>query len=374
MRTSKTGFTRRDFLRTSAVFGGAIVLGAPVTRFVSPVHAAISSVPVVDRLTVTALVDAYFDLLAKDEQRPSMRIQRGRGLIHAQHGLSLFLESQRGGETHHVMLDYGWTPASLMNNLKILNVDTSRVQALIVSHGHSDHFGGLMEFLKERRQSMPKDLPLYAGGDDAFCQRWIKGPGGRRASFGVLDRAGIEAAGVKIKVVPKGEVVAGHGFTSGVIERTSGEKVLPNTIVEIGQVGANGCSGTQHAEHFSPEELKGNFLFDHHWGEHVTAYHVKNRGLVVMTSCGHAGLVNSVRQAQKASGVEKVHAVMGGFHLAPADEDYVAGIIDSLVKEVNPDYVVPMHCSGATFAYLMARKHPEKLVTAFVGSRYIFGA
>lgn len=369
-----SGFTRRDFLRRSATVGGVVLLGAPATRFISPVHASISDVPVVDRLMVTALVDAYFDLLAKDEERASMQVKRGRGLIHAQHGLSLFLESERGGEIKHAMLDYGWTPGALMNNLNVLGVETDKVEALIVSHGHSDHFGGLMEFLKERRAGMPKDLPLYIGGDDAFCQRWISGPGGKRTSFGVLDRAGLEEAGVDIVVAESGAVVAGHGFTSGVIERTSGEEVLPNTIVEIGEIGANGCTGSQHAEHFTEEELKGNFLFDAHWGEHVTAYHVKDRGLVVMTSCGHAGLVNSVRQAQKASGIEKVHAVMGGFHLAPAEPDYVEGVIDSLVSEVNPDYVVPMHCSGATFAYIMSQKYPDKLVTSFVGTRYMFGA
>lgn len=374
MDNTGNSYTRRDFLRTGAVLGGVVVLGAPLAPFASPARASLSNVPVVDRLTVTGLVDAYFDLLARNEQRPTMQVKRGRGLIHAQHGLSLFLESTRGGETKHAMLDFGWTPAALMNNLKILGVNTDRVEALVVSHGHADHFGGLIEFLKERRPAMRKDLPLYVGGDDAFCQRWIAGPGGKRASFGALDRAGIQAAGVNIVMAEKGAVVAGHAFTSGVIERTSKEKVLPNTIVEIGPVGANGCTGAQHATHFTAEELKGNFLFDAHWGEHVTAYHVKDRGLVVMTSCGHAGLVNSVRQAQKASGVQKVHAVMGGFHLAPADEDYVAGVIDSLIKEVNPDYVVPMHCSGATFSYVMARKHPEKLVSAFVGTRYVFGA
>lgn len=373
MRTGKS-YTRRDFLRMGTVFGGAVVLGVRGTRFISPVHAGLSGVPVVDRLTVTVVVDAYFDLLAKDEQRPTMQVKRGRGLIHAQHGLSLFLDSTRGNETKHAVLDYGWTPAAMMNNLKVLGVDTDRVEALVLSHGHADHFGGLIGFLEERRARMRKDLPLFVAGDDTFCQRWIAGPGGKRVSFGVLDRTGIEAGGVRIVVAEKGAVIAGHGFTSGVIERTSKEKVLPNTIVEIGQVGSNGCTGSQHAAHFTPEELKGNFLFDYHWGEHVTAYHVKDRGLVVMTSCGHAGLVNSVRQAQKTSGIQNVHAVMGGFHLAPAEEDYVADIVDSLVREINPDYVVPMHCSGAPFTYVMARKYPEKLVTSFVGSRYIFGA
>lgn len=106
-----------------------------------------------------------------------------------------------------VILDYGWTPAALMNNLKVLGVNTDRVEALVVSHGHADHFSGLVEFLKERRSAMRPDLPLYIGGDDAFCQHWIVGPGGKRVNFGTLDRAGIEAAGVKIVVAEKGAVL-----------------------------------------------------------------------------------------------------------------------------------------------------------------------
>jgi 7,8-dihydropterin-6-yl-methyl-4-(beta-D-ribofuranosyl)aminobenzene 5'-phosphate synthase len=367
-------FSRRDFLRTSAVFGGAVLLGAPLARFVSPAHAGLSSVPVVDRLDVTVVVDAYYDLLAADEERPQIAVRRARGPVHAQHGLSLFLESRRGAETKHVMLDFGWTPDALMHNLKLLGIDTGATDALVVSHGHADHFGGLMKFVEQHPEDRRRGMPLYLGGDDALCHRWSRRPDGSRASFGVLDRPGLEAAGIDLRVVPGGEVVAGHGFTSGVIERSSPEEVIANTLVEVGERDGVGCAGEQHQAHFSAEELKGNFLFDHHWGEHVTAYHVKDRGLVVMTSCGHAGLVNSVRQAQKASGIEKVHAVMGGFHLAPAQPDYVGRVIDLLVAEANPDYIVPMHCSGANFSHLVAQKYPDKLVNSYLGTRYVFGA
>jgi 7,8-dihydropterin-6-yl-methyl-4-(beta-D-ribofuranosyl)aminobenzene 5'-phosphate synthase len=366
-------FSRRDFLRTGAVLGGAVLLG-PVTRFISPAHASLSSVPVVDRLDVHVAVDAYYDLLAADEERPALDVKRTRGPVHAQHGLALFLESRRGSESRHVMLDFGWTPDALVHNLNLMGLDAANLtDALVVSHGHADHFGGLMKFVELQPEGKRRGMPLYLGGDDALCHRWSRRPDGSRREFGVLDRPGLEAAGIDVTVAPGGAVVAGHGFTSGVIERSSPEEVLGNTLVEVGERDGVGCSGEQHHAHFSEEELKGNFLFDHHWGEHVTAYHVKDRGLVVMTSCGHAGLVNSVRQAQAASGIDKVHAVMGGFHLAPAKSDYVEKIIDLLVAEADPDYIVPMHCSGANFSNLMARKYPERLVNSYVGTRYIFG-
>ena len=92
-----------------------------------------------------------------------------------------------------------------------------------------------------------------------------------------------------------------------------------------------------------------------------------------MTSCGHAGLINSIKQAQAVSGVQKVHAVMGGFHLAPAEAAYVAKEVQALKDEIDPDYIMPMHCSGATFTQMVSREMPDKLIMSYVGTRYIFG-
>src|SRR5260370_1245452 len=72
---------------------------------------------------------------------------------------------------------------------------------------------------------------------------------------------------------------------------------------------------------------------------------MKDRGLVVISSCGHAGIINSVRQIQKSTGIEKVHAVVGGWHLAPYPDEIIAKTVETL-KEINPDYLIPMHCTG----------------------------
>jgi len=77
----------------------------------------------------------------------------------------------------------------------------------------------------------------------------------------------------------------------------------------------------------------------------------------VLTSCSHRGVVNIVKRAQAVSGVAKVHAVMGGFHLAPFKEDYVRQTIAGL-KEIDPDYVVPMHCTGEPFWDLARAEMP----------------
>jgi 7,8-dihydropterin-6-yl-methyl-4-(beta-D-ribofuranosyl)aminobenzene 5'-phosphate synthase len=145
--------------------------------------------------------------------------------------------------------------------------------------------------------------------------------------------------------------------------------VLPNTLVEPGQHDGAGCQ----AEHFTAEERAGKIVPDLHRDEHATCYVVKDRGLVVITSCGHTGFVNTVETARRVSGVNKLHALIGGVHLGPAPKDYVAQAVAEL-KKLDPDVVIPMHCSGANFIDAMRQQMPEKLVLSSVGSRFTFGA
>jgi 7,8-dihydropterin-6-yl-methyl-4-(beta-D-ribofuranosyl)aminobenzene 5'-phosphate synthase len=92
-----------------------------------------------------------------------------------------------------------------------------------------------------------------------------------------------------------------------------------------------------------------------------------------LTSCSHRGVVNAVKQAQAASGVQKVHAVIGGFHLAPYKEDYVRETVSSL-KEINPDYVIPLHCTGEPFYEIARAEMPAKLLRSYTGTRFVFDA
>lgn len=108
-------------------------------------------------------------------------------------------------------------------------------------------------------------------------------------------------------------------------------------------------------------------------GEHATCYHVKARGLVIITSCAHAGVINSVRQAQKASGVGKVHAVVGGFHLAPAPDEIVAKTVAAF-KDIDPDYLIPAHCTGLNTIIAVHQAMPKNLVMPSTGPRVILGA
>ena len=121
--------------------------------------------------------------------------------------------------------------------------------------------------------------------------------------------------------------------------------MLPNTQVEFAMKDGLGCN----AGHYLPAEMLGKIVPDEHIHEHATCFNVKDRGLVVISSCGHVGIVNSVRQAQEVSGVQKIHAIVGGFHLGPAPDDYLNQVVAE-IKKLEPDVVIPMHCSGDNFA------------------------
>jgi 7,8-dihydropterin-6-yl-methyl-4-(beta-D-ribofuranosyl)aminobenzene 5'-phosphate synthase len=97
---------------------------------------------------------------------------------------------------------------------------------------------------------------------------------------------------------------------------------------------------------------------------------LKGKGLVLLTSCSHRGVINTIRQAQAASGTTKVHAVIGGFQIVPPlSDDYIQKVIAAL-KEIGPDYLVLAHCCGQRFA---RAELPDKVIHSAVGTRFVFG-
>jgi len=122
---------------------------------------------------------------------------------------------------------------------------------------------------------------------------------------------------------------------------------------------------------FSQEERSKAIIPDQFQHELATAFNLKGRGLVILSSCSHRGVLNAIKQAQAASGVAKVLAVIGGFHLAPYQEDYVRQTIAAL-KQMDVDYVIPLHCSGELFYELAKAEMPTKLLRSYTGTRFAF--
>jgi 7,8-dihydropterin-6-yl-methyl-4-(beta-D-ribofuranosyl)aminobenzene 5'-phosphate synthase len=360
---------RRHLLAAGASFAAAGFLPRATS-------AATLQVPTVDKLAITVVVDGAFDLFMRPAQSHGVSVQPGRRLadyrrtLHNEWGLSLWLESQMAGAGRTLLLDYGYTPAVLANNLELLGLDPARINALVISHGHYDHFGGLMGWLDRFRGVLPADVKLYAGGEDNFCRRVTPaGQTGQFNDFGTLDRRALAERKITTVLAEQPVVIEGQAFTTGRIQRNSMEKVLPNSWVQFGMHEGIGCDPAKYLK----ADMDGKTVPDEHIHEHATCFNVKDKGLVVISSCGHVGIVNSVRQAQQVSGIEKVHAIVGGFHLAPAPQDYLKQIVAEIHK-LQPDVVIPMHCSGLNFVQEARAQMPDNLLLSTTGSRITFGA
>jgi 7,8-dihydropterin-6-yl-methyl-4-(beta-D-ribofuranosyl)aminobenzene 5'-phosphate synthase len=339
---------------------------------IEPTQAEAFAAPIVESLSVRLLVDSFYDRFIADASHPMVKIEHVRHIIGhelstlaGEWGLSLHLESAQAGGKSRYLFDFGYTPEVLIRNFELLDFDPGRIDGLILSHGHRDHYGGLEGFVNHYRSRMRSDLRLVAGGEANFREKWIKQRGADPVSWRQFDRKALEAAAVGTLCGDTPQALQG-AFTTGYIPRQSFERVLENTLVE------NEADANLSTDHFTEAERQGRLVPDQHPDEHATCYIVRGRGLVVISSCGHAGLINTIKAAMAVSGVAKLHAVLGGFHLGPAPQDYVDHTVAEL-ERLSPDVVIPMHCSGAKFVAAMHRQMPDRLVTANIGSRFTFG-
>ena len=350
----------------------AILVGAGHTARAEPVA---SAPPVVDGVSVRILADNHTDRYSVPVATPGMKIERAAGTelpgvaptmtLRAEWGLSMLAESARANETRRVMIDFGYTPDALLGNMGLLKLDPATIDALVLSHGHIDHFGGLTGLLAAVKGRLKPGLPLFVGGEDCFCTRQ-SGTGG---DFGALDRPGILAAGIRLMMAEGPAVAAGHAVTSGQIPKATREDPLRATNERTGLVAGLGCDPALQPA----AKNTGAYIPDDFQHEIATSYVVRDKGLVVLTSCSHRGVLNTIKQEQASTGVEKLHALIGGFHLVPPlSDDYVRQTVADL-KALSPAYVVAAHCSGERFYDVARAEMPGRVVQANVGSRFFFG-
>jgi 7,8-dihydropterin-6-yl-methyl-4-(beta-D-ribofuranosyl)aminobenzene 5'-phosphate synthase len=309
--------------------------------------------PEVERISITTVVDNYIDSLRQDDaiaRRFSHAVARKMPDLRAEHGLAHHVEIVGVGGRTRILFDFGLTLDCMNHNVRELGIDVGQVDSLALSHGHRDHFGGLMGFLHAYRRSLPRQLTLHAG-QDHFLPRWNQ-RGDDRVYIGRLDRGEIERYDVAVEVVREARPLAAGAWLSGEMrEPMDFERIPANLRVE----------------------RDGDIVQDTFIGEQTLVANVRDRGLVVVTSCSHRGIVGICHHAARFTGVPKIHAIVGGFHLSGLSDERITQVVDAF-RAFGVDYVVPQHCTGIEAMAAMLHRMPGQVVISSVGSTFSFGA
>lgn len=302
-----------------------------------------------DKMEVTVVVDNYTDVLLSDSTKVVKRqpaAPPGAAPL-AEHGLSCLIKVYAGSEEHAMLMDAGRSSICLFHNIEVLEIDLSKIECMLLSHGHRDHFGGLLELSRRLKKGTP--ITLHP---DAFLPRRIKIPDVGVRDMPGLDETALRQTGVALNKVRKASPLCSDLVLAlGEVERvTDFEKGFP----------------------WAEAKINGAWALDPFYDDQGLAVKLKSQGLVVLGGCSHAGIINTVKHAQKVTRTDKVHAVLGGFHLTgPIFEPIIAPTIKEM-KKIGPNFVVPMHCTGWKAINEFSKEMPGQFVLNTVGTTYVF--
>jgi 7,8-dihydropterin-6-yl-methyl-4-(beta-D-ribofuranosyl)aminobenzene 5'-phosphate synthase len=247
-----------------------------------------------------------------------------------------------------VLYDGGLSRDTAVHNMDVLSVDAKDLRAIVMSHGHPDHVGGLEGIARRVGRSLP--LVLHP---DAWRERKLVFPSGAETYIGAPSARDLAAEGVEI------------------VEERGPTLLIDGTVLVTGEVGRTTDFETgfpiqwaRTGETWEPDPLVRD--------DQALIVNVRGRGLVILSGCGHSGIVNIVRHARRVTGVSEVHAVIGGFHLTGGlYEAIISRTVDELAA-IGPRYVVPGHCTGWRAIHEIARRLPGAFLQTSVATRFEF--
>jgi 7,8-dihydropterin-6-yl-methyl-4-(beta-D-ribofuranosyl)aminobenzene 5'-phosphate synthase len=311
-----------------------------------------------EKIEVTILVDNYSDtLLADAPGARRMKVPPPLAPL-AEHGLACLISVYKGDESHTILMDGGTTGTCLRHNAdlmpKSIGVMTgairhrlTSVETVVLSHGHYDHFSGLPQFLAGAGRKVP--LIVHPG---AFVERRIKLAPDFYGPMPALNEGDLQKAGAIIDKRAEASTIADDLILlTGRVERV--------TAFETGSPGLEA-------------RIDDQWVPDPFEDDQGLAINLKGKGLVVIGGCSHSGIINIIEHACNLSGVDQVHAVLGGWHLSGSSEPKIEQTIEAM-KTIGPDIVVPMHCTGWRATNRFAAAMPEQFILNSVGTTYQFG-
>jgi 7,8-dihydropterin-6-yl-methyl-4-(beta-D-ribofuranosyl)aminobenzene 5'-phosphate synthase len=319
----------------------------------------------VDALEVLVLVDNTTDSLSSNPPAVlpewsvlltggKLRVLAGSSICCAHHGLSLLLTASVGGHTRTLLFDAGPAAATFERNAQILGVDFARIEAVVLSHGHWDHAGGLLAAVQSIARSRGRKSFACYVHPGMFRQRATKRPDGQLyVNELVPDPERLSAAGAEVVSTREPQSVAdGAFYVSGEIPRvTSYEAGVPNHLTRS-------VDGTS----WEPDPL----IMD----ERFVSVNVKGKGQLVFSACSHAGLINVLKQARTVFPSLPLYGAMGGLHLSGINERVIPQTVSDL-KKFGLKLLAPGHCTGWRALSRMAREFGEELVPSAVGKKYL---
>jgi 7,8-dihydropterin-6-yl-methyl-4-(beta-D-ribofuranosyl)aminobenzene 5'-phosphate synthase len=319
-------------------------------------------------VSITVLVDNRADLLVKSTD--TVKRFTDEPLL-AEHGFAALIELHDANQ--RILLDAGITQLTLLENMRRMKVEPGTIDIIALSHGHGDHTAALLDVLaamgaRPGPRKWEKDVSVQeidewlarhrvpvVAHPAVFRERWNIFKNGTKWGPGLASappsRQAWEAAGADL-VLSESPYQLGPGcWATGAVPRLSFE-----------------TAGTPDSMVYRQGD---SFLRDHIDDDQTIVINVQGKGLVILAGCAHSGILNSVEYARSLSGVDKVWAILGGFHLVSADEDEIQRTVDA-VKALNPALIAPSHCSGFDAIRQFAHQIPDQFVLGAVGTKYLF--
>ena len=308
----------------------------------------------VEKIEILALQDNYIEMTAMDNSAVISRaapLKEGeiRASIIAEHGFSALIKNTLNGKTHTFLFDFGFSEDGAAQNAKTIGVNMAEVEAAALSHGHSDHTGGLFKLAALIGK---KNIPFVVHPSAFKSPRYVKYSENLKINFPKLTHQMFESAGFFV------------------VESDRPYYLLDDTILFLGEIPRR----TDFEKGFPVAHWQkdGKEMWDAIEDDTSVVMNLKDKGLVIISGCAHAGIVNTVTHAIDVTGIKKIHVVMGGFHLSgPLFEGIIDRTADEM-KKLKPDYVIPMHCTGRKAIMAMEKQMPDKFILNMSGTKLTF--